>query len=651
TYGNDRQTPREGREVFEDIEDANELAEAGYQHYLQVSRPQMLFTADVADIGDVGIGDSVMIIRREYDVYFNARIHKLSVDLLYPEDAQVELGDYKHFKESKIARKTREKNNRVQGQLSDRITRLKREADERFDNEVKQWFEEYEQALIDVHAEIEADRENMTNLIEGTRTEFTDNLNTEITQTKEYAEQQAQEKAESVRTDLGAVTSGHQAMLDSLQDNVMSIDDFLGDRTVGLNELLYNERMLFEEKLNNVDTWHYNMLRGTRFDEGYWIPSFGEIRTDEEVPYYYFDPDATTANFPYVQSTQEIVFEPGETYRLSFDWQTYAVRAVDTFYIIASPDDGGSNVNIGVTTPTNNSRIDGTNLFTSFGSEYGRYFIEFSPFRKIRGYVRIGVNLNNNENGRRPFKIRLPYLTTTDNTRWLYHQLDQAQNLEEITRRVMQLEDGYEEFVTKTQYDFDTGELDGRIKHVTSTVDGFEQTISNHENWILTNGASIEHTVDGFESKAWLTDIHNPNMIPHSRFVNADNIDMWDNWSAPLLRKYGDEWLRVWTTNASSNIGAISPKIPDKIIAGETYTISWEAFFNLSESSISSAFDYMHVVYSNNDNQGIGKPIISGTKNVTVDGFVRLVNTYELTFTARHSDNNASILFGTSAQS
>src|SRR5699024_8708688 len=159
------------------------------------------------------------------------------------------------------------------------------------------------------------------------------------------------------------------------------------------------------------------------------------------------------------------------------------------------------------------------------------------------------------------------------------------------------------------------------------------------------------NTVDGYESIACYTDIHNPKMIPHSRFVNDDNIDMRDNWSAPLLRKYGDEWLRVWTTNASSNIGAISPKIPDKIIAGETYTISWEAFFNLSESSISSAFDYMHVVYSNNDNQGIGKPIISGTKNVTVDGLVRLVNTYELTFTARHSDNNASILFGTSAQS
>src|SRR5699024_8748685 len=65
----------------------------------------------------------------------------------------------------------------------------------------------------------------------------------------------------------------------------------------------------------------------------------------------------------------------------------------------------------------------------------------------------------------------------------------------------------------------------------------------------------------------------------------------------------------------------------------------------------SSAFDYMYVVYSNNDNRGLPTPKIVGTKNVTVEGIVRLVNTYELTFTAHHSDNNAAILFGTNAQS
>lgn len=643
TYGNDGQTPREGREVFEDIEDVNELAEAGYQHYLQVSRPQMLFTADVADIGDVGIGDSVMIIRREYDVYFKARIHKLSVDLLYPEDAQVELGDYKHFKESKISRKSREKNNRIQRQLSDRITRLKQEANERFDNEVTQWKSEYEQALIDVHAEIEADRENMTNLIEGTRTEFTDNLNAEITQTKEYAEQQAQEKAEAVRTDLGAVTSGHQAMLDSLQDNVMSIDDFLGDKTVGLNELLLNERMLFEEKLNNVDTWHYNMLRGTRFDENRWTATFGEIRTDEDVPYYYFDPNATTSSLPYVQSTQEIVFEQGETYRLSFDWQTYAVRKVDYTYIIASPDDGGGNINIGIPTEQG-SRIDGTNLFTSFGSEYGRYYIEFSPFRTIRGFIRIGSNLNNNENGRRAFKVRLPYLTTTENTRWLYHQLDSAQNIEEITRRVMLLEDGREELITRTEYDFSTGEIEGSLKSIIETVDESTLIMQNHENWILTNGASIERTVEGFDSKAWLTDIHNPNMIPHSAVQDIDSRLMWD---LSLVNSTGSsytDWMAARHTVAPrSYIGVRSPEF--EVVAGESYVLTFESWENGNDSANTSGLmDYIFLVSSDAPNQTLWS--LNNRKAIgTINGATIYRN--EIKFTANSSTKTARVLIGT----
>src|SRR5699024_8028282 len=106
TYGNDGQTPREGREVFEDIESPSELAEAGYNLYQEVSRPRMAFEAKVADIGDVGIGDSVMIIRREHDLYFKARIHKVKVDLLNPDDAEVELGDYEFFKETKAERRS-----------------------------------------------------------------------------------------------------------------------------------------------------------------------------------------------------------------------------------------------------------------------------------------------------------------------------------------------------------------------------------------------------------------------------------------------------------------------------------------------------------------------------------------------------------------
>src|SRR5699024_4495141 len=124
----------------------------------------------------------------------------------------------------------------------------------------------------------------MTNLIEGTRAEFTDNLNAEITQTKEYAEQQAQEKADTVRSDLETVTSGHQAMIDSLQDNVISIDDFLGDsRSVTLDERFQDITMNFEERIKNIDSTHYNIVRGTSFDNPDLMLNHGqtEIITNE----------------------------------------------------------------------------------------------------------------------------------------------------------------------------------------------------------------------------------------------------------------------------------------------------------------------------------------------------------------------------------
>lgn len=238
TYGNDGQTPREGREVFEDIENPNALAEAGYQHYLQVSRPQMLFTANISDIGDVGIGDSVMIIRREYEVYFNARIHKLSVDLLYPEDAQVELGDYKHFKESKIARKTREKNNRVQGQLSDRITRLKREANEHFDNEVAQWRSEFEQAMIDATAEVEAMRVTMTEEFETAQREFEEEFNQSVAEAKQHADDVADAKSKQVQDNLDSFKGEHEQLVGALQGNIIDLDGELEEARADVSGIL-----------------------------------------------------------------------------------------------------------------------------------------------------------------------------------------------------------------------------------------------------------------------------------------------------------------------------------------------------------------------------------------------------------------------------
>ena len=631
--------PRIKVEVFSDIESPSELIQASYEWLMDNNVPKAVFSLKVADGDGLNLGDEVYVIYRDIDLVKSARVEKV-IDDLVSGNRDVEFGDTAYFDTDRRLSGLRADLKRYSGETGDRIYRLKMEFNRRFDEEVSSWIEEFEQNLIDQKAQIEADRENMTNLIEGTRTEFTDNLNAEITQTKEYAEQKAQEKAESVRTDLETVTSGHQAMLDSLQDNVMNIDDFLGDKSVGLNEMLINERMWFEEKLSNVDTWHYNMLRGTRFDEDKWTAQYGSFRTDEEIPYFYFNPNETQANIPYIQSKTPIYFEEGETYLLSFDWQTYAVRAVDYVWIIATEAETANNLHI----VTGDTYLDGNNYRTYWGAEYNRVWIKFSPIRSMEGYIRIGTNLTNNEHGRRPFKIRLPYLTTTENTRWLYHQLDQAQNLEEITRRVMQLEDGYEEFVTKTQYNFDTGELDGRIKHVTSTVDGFEQTISNHENWILTNGASIEHTVDGFESKAWLSDIDNPNIIPHSAVQNLESRVQWDRGLASATGQSYQDWMQVThATSPRSYLAVYSPEF--STVEGETYTLSFESWENGNDSSNTTGnMDYTFLTYRDSSNQSIWTSL-KRKELGTINGATIYRN--EVTFTANATSDTARMLIGT----
>ena len=548
TYGNDGQTPREGREVFEDIEDANELAEAGYQHYLQVSRPQMLFTADVADIGDVGIGDSVMIIRREYDVYFKARIHKLSVDLLYPEDAQVELGDYEHFKESKIARKTREKNNRVQGQLSDRITRLKQEANERFDNEVAQWKSEFEQNLIDQKALIEADRENMTNLIntkteefdaslaagmadaerkrqenydamnnyvnttvDTTRSELETSINTSIDSANEYAEQQAQAKADAVKTELETVTSGHQAMIDSLQDNVMSIDDFLGNsREITLDERFQDITQEFEERIRNIDSTHYNMIRGTSFDNPDLFSKHAQVELITNEVDNFVRMGTGTTNIPYVMNSQYFKIEGGKEYHLVFMYRTTEVPEVD---FVEFRTASGTNV------PLRLHDILPVEVFkTEMTGQWTKKVITFKndEDRNVRLFLGTNFGAGNTEKG--VIDIKKPYLTTTNNREWLPHPDDDTQNISEIVRRVTLLEDGRSELITRSEYDFETGQLDQFIKSIDETVEGNKLTLQRVEDWQTTNGASIEETIYGFDQKVWLNDVANigANLIPQS---------------------------------------------------------------------------------------------------------------------------------------
>src|SRR5699024_4483219 len=283
----------------------NELAQAGHDLYQEVSRPRMLFSASVSDIGPVDIGDSISIIRRDRNVYFKARIHKMTVDLMYPEDAEVELGDYEHFNESKAERSQRQKTEQWRRQSTSLITQMKNDFNQRFDDVKAQFKSELEQAIIDANAEVAAAEQRMTEELAAQRAtmieniesaeqaakdaaaqnlaDTTERINTTIDTNRvelssdiqnakqeaiEQAESDAKAKADSVQNNLDSFKDVHQQLYDSVKADVLDIDEFLGDiRNITLDERLQEMNLDFEDRINNININTANMLQGTRFDE------------------------------------------------------------------------------------------------------------------------------------------------------------------------------------------------------------------------------------------------------------------------------------------------------------------------------------------------------------------------------------------------
>src|SRR5699024_10279273 len=377
-YGNDGQRPREGREVFEDIENVNELAEASYNLYQELSRPRMAYEAKVAYIGSVGIIYKVMIIRREHDLYFKARIHKVKVDLLNPDDAEVERGDYEFFKETKAERRSRKDDEAYKRRNTSMIEQLKRQFDKDFNDRVNQFREEFNQAKIDILAEVEADRarmeaefnqklnnwtdafnadveqaykdaeenyarieQNINTAVDNTRSELEQGYTDAVEQTKRYAEEQSKAHANAVESKLDTVTGSHAGMLADLQSNVMDIDEFLGDsRSVTLDERFQNITENFEERIRNIDSTHYNIMRGTSLDDSnrYILQSTVKLITDEVDNFARLG--LGTSNTPYLMTADYFHMAGVQEYTLVFMYRTTDVPEIDLVEFRGAPGIG-----------------------------------------------------------------------------------------------------------------------------------------------------------------------------------------------------------------------------------------------------------------------------------------------------------------------
>lgn len=92
-YGFDDGKPRIGIAVFEDIEDVNQLIKATWSALQVAKRPKVSFKASALDVGDLGLGDTVAIIRHELGIEYFTRVYKVEHDLLDKNNNVIELGD------------------------------------------------------------------------------------------------------------------------------------------------------------------------------------------------------------------------------------------------------------------------------------------------------------------------------------------------------------------------------------------------------------------------------------------------------------------------------------------------------------------------------------------------------------------------------
>ncbi len=92
-YGFDDGKPRIGIMTFEDIDDVNKLINATWSALQEAKRPKVSFKASALDVGDLGLGDTVVIIRHELGIEYFTRVYKVEHDLLDKNNNVIELGD------------------------------------------------------------------------------------------------------------------------------------------------------------------------------------------------------------------------------------------------------------------------------------------------------------------------------------------------------------------------------------------------------------------------------------------------------------------------------------------------------------------------------------------------------------------------------
>lgn len=250
----------------EDIEDPVELLKATYKELQRLSVPIVTFKANLLDLSnaieqDIWIGDSVVIVRDQIGIAFEARIHKLIIDKLDDNRSVVELGDYQTLQ-------AKDRSTRQQA-IKDAVSGFSESLIEKaIANEVERQNKEFDEKIRVNKLEFDNELQRAKERAEEVKRQIADEIDKKFQSFDNASIQEARRKAEEALRSAGASSSlaqeakriGERARADitnlqaSSQNALSQIEAFKTQYGTKLNEVKSTADGLFT-KMGAVETY------------------------------------------------------------------------------------------------------------------------------------------------------------------------------------------------------------------------------------------------------------------------------------------------------------------------------------------------------------------------------------------------------------
>lgn len=603
-----------------DTDDKNELIQLAWDWINQNCVPKSVMETEVRTIGkNYNIGDTIGVIYKQAGIIKKARVKVAKRDLKRPVKTRFEIGDYEYFFKNSVAKQQKKALKKLEKSTNDAI--------EKANDEFNQKYENATSTIRDEAQKVRDFAEAQNIALEKAFTEKWEKKNTEIDNS------------------IKKIVGGN---VESLNTNIFEIVNKIND-SVKKGELSVIKSDL-ERQIANLDTLGFNMLRGTRFDEGFWKANYASHGDFVETPNGTVFRGKSNSGNSILQSTKDHIvhFKEGEQYTLSFDYKSNAIEQMNYVWIIRT--DATGNVAIHLYNDHSNLR----NLRTD--GNWQRAYATWTATADYSGYVYIGMNsrIEPPVPEGSIYEIKRPMLTKGTSTEWAYHPDDNLKTITEFSNRVDRLEDGMTQMVTRTDFNALNNSYQTFVRDTTATSEKVNNSITKLDNWVAKEGSDLLQSSNMVKAQVWKDDISNlgtENMIPLADFENWQSVSVPDDWRKTWGA--GEIWsgrqngryllvrANYESISSSGTYGVQSPILNKEVVAGEEYTLVFDAY-----SAYGYEFDYMYLmnVDGSEGNQGLSTPVFEKYVDSWSKGGTKNIRRMKLTFSPWFS-GRARIMF------